>query len=133
MGLESGVDFNWVSILDQASDASDPVPKLTEAEAERLEAAHHLAWSSARAKHVEDLHALVDARLRSLTATHVARISILEDQRDGVSDRNIRRMREAQIESANADFERRRDLLEKAREGGDITATILARGILVSD
>ena len=131
VGLDSGVEIDFVSALDEASDASDSVAGVTEGEAEELEAAHHRAWSSARAEHVEELQVLVDARLRSLTATHVARVSLLEDQRDEVSDRNIRRMRESQIEAANADFDRRRVALEQARQGGDITATVLARGVLV--
>ena len=114
----------------KAAECDDDVQPQTTEEAQQLDAVQHRLWADRRAAHIESLQDIVNARLRSLTSTHSARIALLEDQVEAVSDRNIRRMREAQIAAANADFERRRSQLQEVGRHGDITAGVLIRGVV---
>lgn len=96
-----------------------------------LEQTHYRLWSDARAEHIEQVSHVARSRLASLDTTHAARLSLLEEQRDGATDARIRRMRESQIESAIRDYERRASELKKAAEQGDLIAEVVAFGVLV--
>ena len=73
---------------------------------------------------------MAESRLASLDTTHAARLSLLEEQRDGASDARIRRMRESQIETAVRDYNRRAEELKRAPEQADVIAEVVAVGVL---
>lgn len=96
-----------------------------------LEQLHYRVWLDTRAAHIEKVEQESRSRLASLNTTHAARIGLLEEQRDNISDNRIRRMREAQIDSAKRDYQHHVDQLTQAFKQADILAEAVAFGILI--
>ena len=95
-----------------------------------LDAHHYKLWSEAREKHQGRTRELAQYRRESLTTSHRARISLLEEQLDQTSNDKIKRMRQAQIDAAEADYARRIQELDIAMERADITAQPVAYGVI---
>lgn len=95
-----------------------------------LEKKHHRVWTEAREKHRERIQAILEYRRENLSASHKKRITLLEKKIEDVPDPNIQRMRRQEIDNANADYNRRIQELEKGTEKADITAELVAYGIL---
>jgi len=97
---------------------------------ESLDAQHHKLWSRARARHQQKSREQVEYRRESLATSHRARISLLEEQLDQTSDESIQKMRRSQIARAEADYARRSQELDMAIERADITAEVVAYGVI---
>ncbi len=95
-----------------------------------LDIEHHALWSEARTRHQYRTGELVAYRKESLSTSHRARMALLENQLDQANNDNIRRMRQSQIATAQADFERRILDLDKAIDRADIVASPVAYGVL---
>lgn len=95
-----------------------------------LEERHHSKWQEARERHRVEIRETVDYRMESLSANQEKRITLLERQIEEVPDPNIQRMRRQQIANAEADYNRRIQELEEGTEKADITAELVAYGIL---
>jgi len=138
LGLRDTFDVRVISTATEDADAlqraiilaGDGGPTLDEAESQALEEIHYEAWSRARAEHIEDSRIYTEAQLGSITLSHEARINVLHDQLADASHENIRRMREAELRAADADFERRRKELMSAGERCDVTTSEVVRGVL---
>jgi len=104
---------------------------ITALEESALEQSHYQSWTQARAQHIERVADLARARTASITTTHAARLALLEEQRDMATDSRIRRMRDAQTDTARRDFDRRAEQLNKAAAQGDIIAEAVAFGVLM--
>lgn len=104
---------------------------ITLEEEQSLEQNHYHHWLDARAAHIEQVIQTSHSRLASLNTSHAARIALLEEQRDVATDIRIRRMREAQIETAQLDYERRADELRKGPDQADLIAEGVVFGVLV--
>jgi hypothetical protein len=98
---------------------------------DELDAYHYKLWSEARKKHQRRTQELAQYRRESLGTSHHARIALLKDQLNQATDEKIRRMRQSQIDSAEADYARRIQELDIAMERADITAQPVAYGILI--
>jgi hypothetical protein len=97
---------------------------------DELDAQHYKLWSEAREKHQRRTQELAQYRRESLTTSHCARIALLKDQLNQATDEKIRRMRQSQIDSAEADYARRIQELDIAMERADITAQPVAYGVI---
>jgi hypothetical protein len=95
-----------------------------------LDERHYLAWTDARAAHIERTRAYVESQLASLKTTHHARVELLEDQIANASHDNIRRMRESELRSVEEDFAVRSRRLESMIERSDVTTTLLCAGVV---
>jgi len=100
---------------------------------DELDAHHYKLWSEAREKHQRRTQELAQYRRESLTTSHRARISLLEEQLGQASNDKIRRMRHAQIAAAEADYARRIQELDIAMERADVTAQPVAYGVIHID
>ena len=69
-------------------------------------------------------------RRESLSTSHRARMSLLAEQLEQASDEKIRRMRQSQISSAEADYAMRIQEMDIAMERADVTADPVAYGVL---
>ena len=98
---------------------------------DELDAQHYRLWSAARAKHQQRTQELAEYRRESLTTSHRARISLLEEQLKQASNEKIQKMRQAQIATAEADYGRRIQDLDIAMERADVTAEAVAYGVLI--
>lgn len=118
-----------LELLEKAQSPGSKSSCLSTGEEDALEQAHYRHWLDARANHIEAISQIAQARLTSLRTTHSARLSVLEDQRDQAADNRIIRMRDAQIESAKRDYERRAAELKSAHERADIIAEPAVFGV----
>ena len=97
---------------------------------DHLDARHYELWSEARSAHRRRTQELAEYRRESLGTSHHARISLLEEQLQQAADGKIRRMRQAQIDAAEADYARRIQDLDIAVERADVTADPVAYGMI---
>ena len=116
-------------LLEKTEDA-DGQKRSNSAVWDELDAHHYKLWSEARAKHRQETQELAAYRRESLSTSHKARIALLEEQLEQATDENIQRMRQSQIEAAEADFKRRTQELDSAMERADVIAEPVAYGIL---
>ncbi|KAI3602818.1 hypothetical protein D8I24_3217 [Cupriavidus necator H850] len=100
-------------------------------EEERLESLHYRVWTDRRAEHIDSVSQCAKARKASLTASHQARVALLEEQRDQATDARIRRMKEGQLEAAHRDYERRLAELECVAGQAEIVAEAAVIGVLL--
>ena len=117
-------------LLAEASDGPDSPPVNAE-QLEKIESHHHAMWSDARVNFRDGNRSTLDAQLNSLRATHGARITQLEEQYASSQDAKIRRMRGAQIQSAEQDYATRVNKLQDAYERCDIISELVATGVLI--
>jgi len=97
---------------------------------ESLDDQHYKLWSEARKNHQRRTLELIEFRRESLTTSHRARISLLVEQLSQAGNEKIQKMRRAQIDSAEADYARRIQDLDIATERADVTAQLVAYGVL---
>ena len=98
---------------------------------EELDRIHHARWSAARKRHQDHNAQLVRHRIESLSVSHRARLAQINDEAQRTGDSRIRRMRQAQIENAQAEYERRISELQRTTETADITTDPVAYGVLI--
>jgi ATP-dependent helicase HepA len=110
----------------RAEDSELPVQTVFDA----LESRHHQRWRDALANHKESNRQLVDDRLNSLTVSTKARLRQVDDQLSKATDEKIRTMKQAESERIKADYRRRKEKLELAKETADIRAEAVAFGIV---
>ena len=134
-------DSHEIRILTTAAEHDDEVGRLLRAadsgtarltadESDRLKSRHYDVWSEERTEHIEGSRIHAHGQLASLNLTHTARVAQIEDQLAAASHENIRRMRESELKSADADFERRSSELTAAVERCDVTTDLLCKGVL---
>ncbi len=110
---------------------ADSIPEPSDWNA--LDNHHYKRWSEAREKHQRKIRELAQYQREILNTSHRARISLLEEQLVQASNNKIKRMRQAQITTAEADYARRIQKLDIAMKRADITAQPVAYGIIYID
>jgi ATP-dependent helicase HepA len=95
-----------------------------------LEARHYLLWTEARAAHREQTARLCEHRRESLRASHAARTAQFRAQMEVSADERISRMKESQLAAAQADYTRRMEEIGRATEQCELSAQLLAYGVL---
>lgn len=126
------VTANLGKLLEKAGDDPTENENLPDPSAwDKLDAHHYKLWSKAREQHQHQTRKLAQYRRESLGTSHRARISLLEEQLGQAGDDKIRRMRQSQIDTAEADYARRIQDLEIAKERADVTAKPVAYGVLI--
>jgi hypothetical protein len=123
------VSLHLLELLQIAHDASElEIP--SQQAWDDLDAVHHARWLSASTEHAEDNRQLVGVRVQSLTASHRARRSLLEDQIARSTNDKIRLMKQAELHRAQIDFDSRIATLSRAASSGDIRAMPAVFGVL---
>ena len=98
---------------------------------DELEGQHYQLWSAARAEHQQRTQELAAYRRESLSTSHKARLGLLNEQLEQADNEKIRRMRRSQIDSAESDFTRRIQELDRAIERADVVHEPVAYGVLI--
>lgn len=109
-----------------APSASRPTTTMLEA----LDSWHHELWLAKRTTHIAETAEIARFRRDSLSASHRARMAVLEEQLALANEERIRRMRSAQISRALADFTEALAHLERDEVRADILARRVAAGII---
>ena len=118
--LEKAVDV----APDEQGDSDPPVW-------DELETQHYQLWSAARAEHQQRTQELAAHRKESLSTSHRARLGLLYEQLEHADNEKIRRMRRSQIDSAEADYARRIQELDRAIERADVVHEPVGYGVLI--
>ena len=116
-------------LLENAVDADVPA-HIDAGERDALDAEHYRRWSDARSDHRRRTTELGRFRRESLSTSHRARMALLNEQLGQTDDTKIRRMRESQIATAEADYARRTEDLDAALDTADIVWAPVAYGTL---
>jgi ATP-dependent helicase HepA len=95
-----------------------------------LDAVHYKKWQPSRQKHKEEIKQIVSFKKESLSASHKARIAMLNEQLSLATNENIIRMRSSQIQTAENDYIRHLQDVENAAAKADITARPIAYGVI---
>ncbi|MBK5964241.1 helicase [Thiocystis minor] len=129
VSTEAVIEDALMRLLPIATDTPEgAVPNVAQFDA--LDTRHHSQWSLAQANHIAGNRELVEHRIQSLTVSHRARCTLLEDQLAAATNDKIRLMRQGELTRAREDFERRLADLRRAAESGDIHATPVVLGVL---
>lgn len=125
---DMALEGSLLGVLAQANhvDLALPGPDIFEG----LEFRHHAKWVEAQANHIDANRQLIEHRVQSLTVSHRARSTVIEDQIRRATNDKIRVMRQGELARANADFDRRIVELEQATSGGDVRASPIVFGLL---
>lgn len=114
---------------------SNPMPLSGELDVtpdwENLEILHATEWQSAKDKYLSDTANIAMFKLESLENTHRNRVKSLEKHISDAYDELIRRMRTSELESVEADFNKKKDDIKSAQSRADIHTALLANGVIV--
>ncbi len=116
-------------LLEKTVDA-DNKKRSTAAVWDELDAHHYKLWSEERTDHQQRNQELAKYRKESLSTSHQARMALLVEQLAQANDEKIQRMRQSQIKSATADYDRRIQELDNAIDKADIITEPVAYGVL---
>lgn len=124
------LDAHLVELLKTANDYWRQSKNEAEVTWQDLDELHHKLWSEAIEEHKRKTAEHAEFRRESLTKSHRARIALLTEQLESVSEEKIIKMRQSQIMTAEADYARRIQELDIALERADIHADPVASGII---
>ena len=96
-----------------------------------LDVRHHALWSGALENHRQQTVEIAKFQKESLTTSHDARMALLNEQLSQAGHEKIRKMRESQMAAAEADYSRRIQDLDIARERADIAAQPVVFGVMI--
>ncbi len=120
------------ALLETAVDCPEGIAEGIESSLwEELDAQHYVQWKEARDGHRRRTIELAEYRRQSLSISHRARIALLDEQLSQATNEKIRKMRQSQIEAAEADYARRIQELEIAMERADLIASPVAYGVIL--
>lgn len=120
---------NFMSLFKKAEQIE---PSLVEMPDQNMfDALHHKLWSDARTEHQAYNLLLAQYRKESLKSSHKARLSVLNERLNKATEERIRRMRQSEINRAEADFDRRVAEIGQAEMQADITAQLVALGVMM--
>lgn len=131
VALDDVINLKLLQLLQHATSFSPPEDRsLNPMQTSELESRHYQMWSSALSNYRKQITQLAQFKQTSLSASHKGRIAILEEQIASAKEEKIRRMRQAQLEAAKRDYERRSDELKRASEQADITTELIITGTI---
>lgn len=116
--------------LMESAQALDDDTTISSEQENVLEKSHYQRWQDARAEHIEQVQQHARARLDSLATTHAARMALLQEQHDTNPSDKIQRMKTAQMDAAERDYQQHKTQLEQAAQQADILAEAVAFGFL---
>ena len=129
ISTEPSVEAHLMSLLQSAID-DEAGAKLDSAVFVDLDERHHAMWSSALADHIAENRLLVEHRTQSLSASHRARLAVLEEQSARAVNEKIRIMKLCEIARAQSDFDGRMETLKAQAAASDIHASPVLIGYI---
>lgn len=95
-----------------------------------LDKFHHKLWEDEKLSHDKKTKEICAYRRESLETSHRGRVSIISDQIGNATNDKIRKMKQAQLNNTQAEFDRKMGELEKAESVSDIYARPVVFGIV---
>lgn len=120
---------NLIDLLQISSDAPH-IEMPSQQVWDDLDAVHHQRWLTESTQHSEENRQLLVIRIQSLTASHRARKALLEERLRSAKNEKIQKMRQAELDRAQVDFDVRVSALQRAADSGDIRANTAVLGVI---
>jgi hypothetical protein len=131
IALDDSVNDRLLGFLEAALEVTDKQDReITELQRNELAAKHHALWSRELEQYRERIINLARFKTESLNASHKGRIAMLEERLASSTEGKIRRMREAEIQRAQREYEERLKELQKSSEQADITTDRILLGTI---
>jgi ATP-dependent helicase HepA len=127
--VQPEIGKNLIDLLQISSDASH-LEMPSQQVWDDLDAVHHQRWLTESTQHADENRQLLGIRIQSLTASHRARKALLEEQLRKATNEKIQKMRQAELDRAQVDFDVRVSALQIAADSGDIRATPVVFGVI---
>lgn len=96
-----------------------------------LELLHATRWKKAKEQHLSDSANIAMFKLESLENTHRNRVRSLEQQINDTFDEQIKRMKISELETIQADFQKKADEIRTMQARADIHTALLANGVII--
>jgi len=97
---------------------------------DELDRIHHKKWLDSLGNHIEESRQLIEVRIQSLTASHLSRKTILEQQLLTLTDEKIKRMKSAELARSELDFQSRVSKLKSDIGTTDLRTKTVVQGML---
>ena len=97
---------------------------------ENLDKFHHELWEEEKLSHDKKTKEICAYRRESLKTSHRGRVRIISDQIENATNDKIRKMKQAQLNNTQSEFDRKMGELEKAESVSDIYARPVVFGIV---
>jgi len=131
IAMTDAVTARLAGLLERAEQAIIDTADIPDLSAwDDLDARHYALWTEAREKHRLRTRQIAEYQRESLTTSHQARMSLLNEQLSKAENEKIQRMKQSQIANAEADYARHIQDLDIARERADITAGPVGYGVI---
>ena len=98
---------------------------------DRLELLHATRWKKAKEQHLSDSANIAMFKLESMENTHRNRVRSLEQQINDTLDEQIKRMKISELETIQADFQKKADEIQTMQARADIHTALLANGVII--
>ena len=131
VSLSEAFSKSFSRLIKKAQDAQDIYTLPDQKVFDELDREHYKLWSSAKKEHIWSNSQFAEYRIESLKTSHKARMNQLADLLEKADNKKIKRMREAQIEAAKSDFQRRLKEIETAKAKADIISEPIAYGVFI--
>ncbi|MGE0082798.1 MAG: helicase-related protein [Desulfococcaceae bacterium] len=95
-----------------------------------LDVRHYELWVKAKEDHIAQTRQIANYRKESLNTSHKARLNLIREQFSQATNEKIRKMRQAQMDNAEADYGRRIQEIDAAIAKADIVASVVGFGII---
>ncbi len=131
IGENQEITAKLISLLEKGTPLNFSPADLPKLEVfDRLESQQYEQWRTAKADHLSRTTRVAEYKRESLTTSHQARMALLNEQLSQATNKNIRRMKHAQIANAEADYTRHFEELKQATAKADIETQPVAFGII---
>lgn len=97
---------------------------------ENLDKLHHELWKNEKFSHDKKTKEICAYRRESLETSHRGRVSVVSDQIGNATNDKIYKMKQAQLNNTEAEFNRKMEELEKAESVSDIYARPVVFGVI---
>lgn len=97
---------------------------------ENLDKLHHELWGKEKLSHDKKTKEICAYRRASLETSHRGRVSLISNQIGNATNDKIRKMKQAQLNNTQAEFNRKKEELEKAESVSDIYARPVVFGVV---
>jgi len=92
---------------------------------------HHAIWEIEKNNHLARNEQIVNSQKQSLTASHNARIALLDERINNSHDESIRRMHQGEKNKADADYSRHLHALDESQLRVDLKFNAVVFGMLI--
>lgn len=131
VALDDTIDDSLLALLQTAVESSMSNDRsVSPMQVDELESRHYNLWNDALSRYRQQIINLAKFKQQSLKASQDGRMAVLTDQLRSATEDRIRRMRQAQIDSAVRDYDQRSEELKKASEQADITTEQIMVGTI---